>query len=252
MAQALKAEAPCLIRDCASLPEVERDPFCPFGSQLLTTLARQPRRVIMLQLQSPQAGAFMEEDCRLIGIVAPHLAALIEVALEHDEAKTAALYDALTGVHNHRYFYERLSEELLRSQRYGFPLSVAIIDVDELKRVNDSYGHLAGDEALKQMAHILRSQVRASDVVARYGGDEFALIMLHTDRREAQQLLSRLMSSLDEAEVSVGSRSFPMPQRSHGIATYQDDGTLPDQLFAVADARLYQEKRRRLSCSGPY
>jgi len=134
---------------------------------------------------------------------------------------------------------------MARSQRYGHPLSIAIIDVDELKKINDRYGHLAGDEALRSMGHLLRENVRAADVVARYGGDEFAIIMPETDREEAEKVIARLMLILDKSTVEYNELSFPMPSRSPGVATFPWDGNNPTELFAVADAHLYQEKGKK-------
>jgi diguanylate cyclase (GGDEF)-like protein len=128
------------------------------------------------------------------------------------------------------------------SQRHGHPLSIAIIDVDELKRINDLYGHLAGDEALRRMGRLLKESVRASDVVARYGGDEFAIIMPETDKEEAEKVITRLTHILDKSTVEYNNVSFPMPSRSHGVATFPQNGNNPTELFAIADAHLYQEK----------
>jgi diguanylate cyclase (GGDEF)-like protein len=170
---------------------------------------------------------------------------VIEVALLHEQAKRAASYDSLTGVHNHRYFYERLGQEMSHSQRHGHSLSIAIIDVDELKKLNDLHGHLAGDETLRRMGRLLKENVRASDVVARYGGDEFAIIMPETEKEEAEKVIARIMFVLDKSIVEYNELSFPMPSRSHGVATFPWDGNNPTELFAVADAHLYQEKGKR-------
>jgi len=219
--------------------------FPGLGAMLTAPLSAEGKVVGVLVIEHDIVEAFTSDDAHLLEVIAPYIASVIEVALLHQEAKTAAIYDSLTGVHNHRYFYERLEQELTRSRRHGHPLSLAIIDVDNLKQINDLYGHLAGDQALRRMGHSLRENVRASDVVARYGGDEFAIIMPETGREEAQKVMSRLMLFLDATRVKLNGETFAMPARSYGLATYPRDGISPTELFAVADTFLYQGKTKK-------
>jgi len=219
--------------------------FLRLGAMLTAPLSTEGKVVGVLVIENEIVGAFTSEDAHLLEVIGPYVAAVIEVALLHQKAKTAALHDSLTGVYNHRYFYERLEQELTRSRRHDHPLSVAIIDVDELKRVNDLYGHLIGDQALKRMGHILKENVRASDVVARYGGDEFAIIMPETEKDVAERVLHRLMLLLDATVIECDATSVLMPARSYGLATFPGDGNNPTELFASADAILYQVKAKR-------
>jgi len=219
--------------------------FLKSGAMLAAPLSAEGNVVAVLVIENEITDAFSMEDVRLAEAIGPYIAAVIEVALLHEQAKRAASYDSLTGVHNHRYFYERLGQEMSHSQRHGHSLSIVIIDVDELKKINDLHGHLAGDEALRRMGRLLKENVRASDVVARYGGDEFAIIMPETEKEEAEKVTARIMFILDKSTVEFGDVSFPMPSRSHGVATFPWDGNNPTELFAVADAHLYQEKGKR-------
>ena len=216
--------------------------FLRSGAMLVAPLATEGKVVAVLVVENELPDAFSMEDVRLAEAIGPYIAAVIEVALLHEQVKSAASYDSLTGVYNHRYFYERLGQEMSHSQRHGHPLSIVIIDVDALKKINDLHGHLAGDEALRSMGRLLKENVRAADVVARYGGDEFAIIMPETDKEEAEKVIARLMLVLDKSTVEYGELSFPMPSRSHGVAAFPWNGNNPTELFAVADAHLYEEK----------
>jgi diguanylate cyclase (GGDEF)-like protein len=219
--------------------------FLRSGAMLVVPLATEGKVVAVLVVENELPDAFSMEDVRLAEAIGPYIAAVIEVALLHEQVKSAASYDSLTGVYNHRYFYERLGQEMSHSQRHGHPLSIVIIDVDALKKINDLHGHLAGDEALRRIGRLLKENVRAADVVARYGGDEFAIIMPETDKEEAEKVIARLMLVLDESTVEYGELSFPMPSRSHGVATFPWNGNNSTELFAVADAHLYEEKGGR-------
>ena len=162
--------------------------------------------------------------------------------------KRAANTDALTGLHNYRYFYDRLEEEIARAERHQTPLAVAFFDLDKLKNVNDTYGHLAGNEVLRILGQRISSQVRTEDVPARYGGDEFAIVMPETPREEAEKVVMRLIESLTQTQVALPSgagRSIPMPVLSWGVASYPLDGRTARELVENADTRAYARKRSR-------
>jgi diguanylate cyclase len=150
-----------------------------------------------------------------------------------------ALSDPLTGLANRRYFDERLQDELARAQRRERPLAVILFDVDDLKVVNDSHGHAAGDTVLRAVATLLRDQARGIDVAARLGGDEFALLLPETDDVGANILLRRLLDgAAGEARQENGGARF-----SAGVAIYPEDGRTAEALLHEADAALYRAKR---------
>jgi diguanylate cyclase (GGDEF)-like protein len=238
-----------LVPDVASDPSYAGDSLFGAGAMLVAPLTTEGRGIGVLVIESEASYSLTLDDARLIEAIGPHMAAMIEVARLHQQATEAASRDGLTGLYNQRYFYERLDEELARSKRHDLDLSIAVIDIDNLKQVNDTYGHLIGDQTLKRVAHVLQNTLRASDVVARYGGDEFTVIMPQTEREEAEKVMDRVMLGIDAEGIIEDGTVFPMPTRSYGIAAYSQDGDQPTQLFAIADSRLYLAKKSKKNLS---
>jgi len=172
-----------------------------------------------------------------------HEAAMaLENARLYETARDLADRDPLTGFFNHRYLHERLSEEVVRAVRTRRPLSVVMLDLDDVKLVNDTFGHLYGDRVLVHVANLMRSTLRASDVAARYGGDEFALVLPETGREDAAMAAERILDALRASPFAADGRQ-PLPLgASIGIATHPKDGRSATELIAVADAGLYGSK----------
>jgi diguanylate cyclase (GGDEF)-like protein len=172
-----------------------------------------------------------------------HEAAMaLENARLYETARNLADRDPLTGFHNHRYLHERLTEEVVRATRTRQPLSVVMLDLDDFKLVNDSFGHLYGDRMLVHVADLIRSALRASDVPARYGGDEFAVILPGTPRDSAVGVAARLLEAFRGSPFSADGRQSLPVGASLGIATYPDDGRTATDLIMVADRGLYDAK----------
>jgi diguanylate cyclase (GGDEF)-like protein len=169
----------------------------------------------------------------------------LDNATLYERARQLADRDPLTGFFNHRYFHERLGEELLRSGRSRAPVSLLMLDLNEFKLVNDTFGHLFGDRVLRWTADLVRASLRASDVPARYGGDEFAVILPETDGPGAHLVADRIVRAFAEhAFQSDGRASVPVGV-SVGSATYPLDASSATDLIAAADAALYVVKRER-------
>ena len=151
---------------------------------------------------------------------------------------SSAVTDSLTGLYNHRFFQERLSAEIERTRRYGEQISIAVIDVDDFSKINNVYGHKKGDHLLRSMSEIIRDNVRISDTVFRIGGDEFGLILPHTDAVEANKVCIGIRDAIDLIdefkEVGVSA--------SAGVATFPDHATDKDELERKADGALYWAK----------
>ena len=158
-----------------------------------------------------------------------------------EQIRYKATHDALTGLANYREFMDTLERELRRAERSHHSFSVLLLDLDGLKRINDRSGHLAGNRALKRLAEIMKEHCRATDLAARYGGDEFAVILIDSDfamaEQVAQRIETRMRDSQEEPRLSV----------SIGIAVYPGDGRTARDLLEAADQELYGRKRKAAS-----
>ena len=233
-----------IVDDIRTDPRYVGDPNV--RSEMVVPLRTSGRTIGTLVVSHPSVGAFGQRDLTLLQTVAAQIAAAIDVAELHERLKRAANTDALTGIHNYGYFYDRLEEEVARAERHDTPLAVAYFDIDALKRVNDTYGHLAGDAVLRDLGDLIGKRVRTEDIPARYGGDEFAIVMPETPRDEAEKVVQRLMDELDRREVDLqDGTKIKMPARSWGIASYPLDGKTAKALVENADTRAYALKRSR-------
>ncbi len=166
---------------------------------------------------------------------------LLRVYRDQQRLASLAVRDQLTGLYNRRGLLGHLRQWLAWSARYGRPVAVMLIDVDDFKRVNDRLGHAAGDEALRQVADALRTGVRTSDVLGRFGGDEFLVLAPETSRDELQQLMNRLTTSVRDAAA----RDDGSPALTVSIGgSWAGGGTdiEPEKMIAAADASLYEAK----------
>ncbi|MGH8104250.1 MAG: sensor domain-containing diguanylate cyclase [bacterium] len=150
--------------------------------------------------------------------------------------------DELTGLANRRQFSSYLDQEISRAFRYKYPLSLLFFDIDRFKLVNDTYGHLAGDAALKEVAEVLRKFVRVSDLVARYGGEEFALVLPHTAKEDAAETAERIRQTFESLQFTFDSQVIPL-RVSGGVATLPDESRDMESLIRLADDRLYDAKQ---------
>jgi diguanylate cyclase len=149
--------------------------------------------------------------------------------------------DSLTGLYNRRYLDDTLARELARCKREGQPLSLMLIDIDHFKRVNDTYGHPAGDEVLRALARMLDTHARSADVACRYGGEEFLMLLPHMPLETAKQRAEQWRADFGTATLVFGDFHI-QATLSVGIATYPGDGTSPEMLIANADLALYRAK----------
>jgi diguanylate cyclase (GGDEF)-like protein len=186
---------------------------------------------------------FTEDRMRMLGLLGDQAAIAIYNARLHDLVKQQAITDPLTGLANRRAFNDRLDEEIQRSNRYQHSFSLLILDLDGFKSVNDTYGHIVGDKTLQEAANCLQSIVRETDFLARYGGDEFALILPETTKANALALIPKINQKLTDCPMPWPDNRVPKLRVSTGIANFPEDGATADMLISLADSTLYQAKR---------
>jgi len=170
-------------------------------------------------------------------------ALVLKVDRAHEQLRLQSTLDDLTGLHNRRYFMDKLRDEIERAQRDGTPFAVAVIDVDDFKRVNDEHGHLSGDETLRQLTRTCAPLVREVDTLARIGGEEFALLLPATTAAEAERVVERLRFGVAAARVRLGERSLGITV-SIGLTSPGPNARDVNGVLHEADAALYSAKRQ--------
>jgi diguanylate cyclase (GGDEF)-like protein len=181
---------------------------------------------------------------QLAALAADHVGRVLALSDQYERVESLALLDSLTRLYNRRFLDGYLVAEVSRAGRDGQPLTLAMLDLDGFKRVNDTYGHVAGDQVLREVAHLLRASVRRQEVLVRYGGDEFAVIMSGSGRMASEAVLERVQRTFDNHRFRVGNDQADLTVRlSFGLATYPLDALTAEELLAAADRALYRSKR---------
>jgi diguanylate cyclase (GGDEF)-like protein/putative nucleotidyltransferase with HDIG domain len=224
------------------------------GIRSALSLPLRYREEIMgvLSLESRKAYAFSPQDVLTLRALADQLAIALHNARAYQVALEQAITDGLTGLKTHRFFMEALDREWRRSTRAGHMFSVIMMDLDGFKQVNDRRGHLEGDKVLRAVADLLNDQVRLSNVVARYGGDEFAIMLPETRAEQAEILAERLRATIESDRYLVAHGVTA----SFGIATFPLHGPTQEDILRVADSGMYLAKhqdgnRVRVATLGP-
>jgi diguanylate cyclase (GGDEF)-like protein len=180
-----------------------------------------------------------QEELEQLGLLATQLSIGVQNARDYREKLEQAIRDPLTGVYNRRFFYEALEKEVGRAERYGSPVSVVILDLDDFKSINDQYGHTTGDDALRAVAALTRRLIRPVDSFARLGGEEFGLLLPETRQMDALLVADRVRTAVARQRI--------LPDRrvtlSAGISSCPEDATTSEELGKRADAALYWAKR---------
>ncbi len=201
------------------------------------------RKIGVLNFTDKAGGnAFDKADLELVKAIAPQIAVAIDRTTLRDKAgeyEQLSVTDPLTGLLNRRYLEERIAEEIVRSKRHRFSVSLMMLDVDEFKAYNDKFGHPAGDSALRVVGDILKETLRGADVAARYGGEEFAILLPQTAQDEAAQIGERIRGQVEASEIA--GRRITV---SIGVASISKEIDSPRDLISAADVALYAAKNR--------
>lgn len=195
-----------------------------------------------LSVYSSDLEQYTDDHMRLLETVTRLASDALANAMQHAEAESNALTDPLTGLPNARYLALRFDEEAARARRTDRAFQVVMLDLDEFKNVNDTYGHKSGDKMLREVAHLISGQLREYDFLARYGGDEFVALVQEVVGAQVEELCTRIESAVSKFSMSVGRNRFARVGISVGTATFGIDGETLDQLVAHADNEMYRVK----------
>lgn len=254
-------------------PALLGDPVLPVGSESkaareaithLVTVRRieAGRRVIALPLISGERvigvleaireekgiHSFRKSDAALLEALAAPIGSSLANSARIADAERLSQTDDLTKLHNARYLRQYLSNEIRRARRYGSSVSALFFDLDDFKRVNDAHGHLVGSHVLMEMAAVILSSVRDTDSVARYGGDEFVVILPETPLQPAALVAERIRTTIERHAFTGGRRLRLMLTASFGVAVFPQHASSPQQLIACADSAMYEAKAASKNC----
>jgi diguanylate cyclase (GGDEF)-like protein len=217
------------------------------GSVAIIPVAKGGRVLGALVLEADEVGALTAEDARPLTVLGAVVASPLEMAWQFAEVDRRARTDALTGLWNRMHFGEQLTRILAEADRYEHPVSMVLMDIDHFKKVNDTWGHEAGDSVLRQVARVLQDGVRAVDICVRYGGEEIAMLLAQTDSAHAVEVAERLRARVAATPINHGPAEIRVTA-SFGVATYPETVKVRDQLFPAADKALYIAKHDGRNC----
>jgi diguanylate cyclase (GGDEF)-like protein len=214
-------------------------------SALVCPLVSADRIVGALALYHADADAYSDEHRRLVDRISGQAAAAISNSIVFEQTREASLSDALTGLPNTRYMVAHLSRELARAERQGTEVSILVLDLDDFKKINDTYGHHVGDRALREVAAALRETIRPYDVCVRYAGDEFIVVLPSCGHEEASAKCAELQRAVESVVFEAKPGHLPRLSVSIGAAVFPGDGETYEALLATADGRMYRDKKSR-------
>ncbi|RPJ40695.1 MAG: diguanylate cyclase, partial [Chloroflexi bacterium] len=220
----------------------ERVIFLPFSVLSVPVLWQgQVTGVLQLIREDPRK-PFTQKEVDLVGLFSNQVAVSLENARLYNEVQQIAIQDTLTGLYNRRGFTDVAQREIERSRRFQRPLAALMVDIDRFKLVNDTYGHLVGDQVLGWLADLWRVHLRSIDIIGRYGGEEFIILLVENDLEMAARVATRLCGLIDEAQVSTSAGPVHITV-SIGVARLSDQMTELSHLVNAADEALYVAKR---------
>jgi diguanylate cyclase (GGDEF)-like protein len=223
--------------------------FAESASRMRIPMVSFGQTLGILALDSSLPDAFRDGDLQSLESVADICATAIQNAHYVERVKQLAYLDGLTGIFNRRFFELRIVEEVERARRYNTGMAIIMADIDQFKRLNDEFGHVLGDEVLRQVSSLFNQQLRKIDVVCRYGGEEFAILLTQTDANLAMNIADKLRKLVENWQFPGVPRTVTI---SAGAAAFPEHGSNRDELVKSADAALYAAKQagRNRVCLG--
>ncbi|HPZ08931.1 MAG TPA: sensor domain-containing diguanylate cyclase [Candidatus Eremiobacteraeota bacterium] len=207
-------------------------------SEMAVPLLSKDECIGVIYVGEQKSNTYTQDDLNLLSTLANQAAISVTNAQLYEKTHNMATTDGLTGLYTHRYFQEKIEEEIQKAQRYKTTMAMIMVDTDHFKEYNDSYGHPEGDQLLKEICKLLKSYVRDTDIVCRYGGDEFSLILVEADKKTAINTAERIRQAiqlrLNQREVKITA--------SIGVASYPEDATNKIELIKKADSAVYEAK----------
>jgi diguanylate cyclase (GGDEF)-like protein len=242
----LKSEEASLLLDDVQggrdrMPVLVLDEGTSRAESLLAVALRTQQKTVGALVLTGRRGTFDSAAQRILSIVANQAAGALHAGQLIDHAREAAIHDALTGLHNRRAFNDSLERAVAREDRQGGRFALLLLDIDRFKRLNDTYGHPAGDAALRHTAQLLTHHLRKSDLASRFGGEEFAVLLASTDRAGAEHLAEKVRGEIERGRLVFDGARLGVTV-SVGVAVWPDDGREPSALVTAADRALYAAK----------
>ena len=240
-----KTNQPKIVYDSKADPELRSIPGINqfLRSLLVIPLSMENKLIGVVAVGKKEPYAFGPKQMQVLGSLGGQAAVAMANAILYKRIEKLAITDGLTKVNNHRYFYQRIEEEAERWRRYQTTYSLIMLDLDYFKRFNDKYGHRAGDTALFNLATILKASTRSIDVVSRYGGEEFAIVLPETDAAHARLVADRICQAIHDNYFSISEDQPPVHvTASIGVATCPVDSTEVNEIIELADKALYYSK----------
>jgi diguanylate cyclase (GGDEF)-like protein len=229
--------------------EIEQLPFeagmvgAPTQSVISVPLMAKNKMVGVMSVQAHTSNAFDHDHLRLLTSIAGQAALALENAKLHAQVSEQAQRDPLTGVFNHGTFIDKLHGVIRHANESGQAVALIMLDIDRFKQYNDTYGHMVGDDVLRLIVVAIQDHLKSTDIVGRWGGEEFGIILPDINRAQASQVADRIRQTAERTVLKdVHNRSIPSPTVSQGIALYPDDASNIEELIDKADSALYRAK----------
>jgi len=212
-------------------------------SVMLVPMETHGKTTGLLTAESPRTGAFVEQDEQFLSVLARSAAMALENSILHRKTEELTIIDDLTDVYNYRYFAAKIEEEKRRAVRYNLALSLIMVDIDWFKRFNDNYGHEVGNQVLIGLTNVIKRGIRDVDILCRYGGEEFIIILPQTVEREALRIAERIRKDVEQAEFGAGAGIPSLKVTvSVGVSSFPENRRTEEDLINAVDQALYRAK----------